>query len=120
MCEFIIFFFSVWGRGEGGLYSHTIHQNLKYPPHLPLLSIPSHTHTHTHTHIHTHNITVSILYVRLASIKHDKPQKIIYLFYRLFMQTYRGLLFFPAPSFLLMLIQKNNDGSLYTNVNNIK
>ena len=45
----------------------------------------------------------------LASIKPDKPQKIIYLFYRLFMQTYRGLLFF-APSFLLMLIQKNNDG----------
>ena len=41
-------------------------------------------------------------------------------FYKLFMQTSMGLLFFPAPSFLLMLIQKNNGGSLYTNVNNIK
>ena len=55
----------------------------------------------SHTHTHTQNITVSILYVRLASIKHDKTQKIIYLFLQIIHADLYVSALFPAPTFLL-------------------
>ena len=83
MSFFFVFFFG--GGGGGGEWGYIFIQFTKI----------------THTHTHTQNITVSILYVRLASIKHDKTQKIIYLFLQIIHADLYVSALFPAPTFLL-------------------